>query len=140
MTPENPYGNWVEVFVTALSAVAAIGAAKMTPPKASFDVGHAPKTLVLVPHPDNELLTGGLSLRLLRECGFAVIDVAVTLGSLVERRSSPWHELQAACAYFGFGLAETRQRPSLISDLRAFLNPPRSRTDWRATTDMRRRA
>ena len=37
-------------------------------------------------------------------------------------------------------LAETRQRPSLISELRAFLNPPRSRTDWRATADLRRQA
>ncbi len=37
-------------------------------------------------------------------------------------------------------LAETRQRPSLMSDLRAFLKPSRSRTDRRATTDVRRQA
>ena len=87
MTTENPYESWVEAFVTALSAGAAIGVAKMTHLKASSDVGEAPKALVFAPHPDDELLTGGLSLRLLRERGFAVIDVAVTLGSSVERRS-----------------------------------------------------
>ena len=57
------------------------------------------------PIPDDEVITGGLSLRLLRERGYAVTDVAVTLGSLVERRSARWRELQAACAYVGFGLA-----------------------------------
>jgi len=105
MTAENPYQSWVETFVTALSAGRAIGLAKMTHPAASSKVGEAPKALLFAPHPDDELLTGGLPLRLLRERGFVVIDVAVTLGSLVERRSGRWRELQAACAYVGFGLA-----------------------------------
>ena len=104
MTPRNPYENWVETFVTALSAGATIGAAAMVHPMAPIVDGEAPKALVFAPHPDDEVITGGLSLRLLRERGYAVTDVAVTLGSLVARRSGRWRELQAACAYVGFGL------------------------------------
>lgn len=42
----------------------------------------------------------GLPVRLMRERGFAV----VTLGSKVERRAARWQELEAACAYVGFGM------------------------------------
>ena len=104
MTVGNPYESWVERFVSALHDGAAIGAAKMKPRTASSNGGGAPKALVFAPHPDDEVITGALSLRLLRERGFAVTDVAVTLGSRVERRSGRWRELQAACGYVGFGL------------------------------------
>jgi trehalose 6-phosphate synthase len=50
------------------------------------------------------------------------------------------HDIEHWAESYLAALAETRQRPSLISDLRAFLNPSRSRTDRRATTDVHRRA
>jgi trehalose 6-phosphate synthase len=50
------------------------------------------------------------------------------------------HDIEHWAESFLSALAETRQRPSLISDLRAFLNPSRSRADRRATTDVHRRA
>ena len=103
----NPYLAWVEGFVTALRAGAAIGAPE--PPQAAPARGGPPaaKVLVFAPHPDDEVITGALSLRLMRECGFEVTDVAVTLGSKVERRMGRWRELGAACAYIGF----TRSTP-----------------------------
>ena len=44
------------------------------------------KALIFAPHPDDEAMSGGLALRLMRECGFEVKDVAVTLGSNKARR------------------------------------------------------
>ena len=45
------------------------------------------------------------------------------------------HDIEHWAESYLSSLAETRQRPSLMSDLRAFLSPSRSRPDWRATTD-----
>jgi LmbE family N-acetylglucosaminyl deacetylase len=64
----------------------------------------APKTLIFSPHPDDECITGGLALRLLRESNWNVINVAVTLGSKRGRRAARLRELQNACASLGFGL------------------------------------
>src|SRR3954451_15427000 len=70
-------------------------------------VADAPRALIFSPHPDDECIIGGLALRLLREAGMCVINVAVTLGSNQERRQPRWRELQNACAWLGFGLEST---------------------------------
>ena len=64
----------------------------------------APKVLIFSPHPDDECITGGLALRLLREAKWNVINVAVTLGGNKGRRSARRRELQNACAFLGLGL------------------------------------
>jgi LmbE family N-acetylglucosaminyl deacetylase len=56
------------------------------------------------PHPDDECIVGGLALRLLREAGWNVLNVAVTLGSKKRRRSARLRELGRACRYLGFEL------------------------------------
>jgi LmbE family N-acetylglucosaminyl deacetylase len=100
----NPYRAWVETFVGALRTGEAIGSVTVR--------GHspvrteAPKALIFAPHPDDEIIIGALPLRLMREQRFAVIDVAVTLGSRVDRREQRSTELQAACACIGFGLIQ----------------------------------
>lgn len=99
-----PYQAWVEGFVEALRAGGAIGPPAAPVPAASPGTARA-KALLLSPHPDDEVITGGLPLRLLRERGFDVVDVAVTLGSRKDRRDGRWRELEAACAHVGFGLA-----------------------------------
>jgi len=63
-----------------------------------------PRILVFSPHPDDECITGGLALRLLREAKWDVINVAVTLGSKRQRRAARLRELQNACASLGFNL------------------------------------
>jgi LmbE family N-acetylglucosaminyl deacetylase len=67
----------------------------------------APRALIFSPHPDDECIIGGLALRLQREAGMRVVNVAVTQGSLKERQAARWEELTAACAYLGFGLVRT---------------------------------
>lgn len=65
---------------------------------------NAPSVLIFSPHPDDECITGGLALRLLREARWNVVNVAVTLGSNRARQSARRRELQSACASLGFGL------------------------------------
>jgi LmbE family N-acetylglucosaminyl deacetylase len=64
----------------------------------------APRFLIFSPHPDDECIIGGLPLRLMRECGWRVGNVAVTLGSKRERQAARLEELRGACRYLGFDL------------------------------------
>ena len=57
----------------------------------------APKALIFSPHPDDECIIGGLALRLQREAGYHVINVAVTQGSNKARQQGRWDELSEAC-------------------------------------------
>src|SRR5437016_14343716 len=68
---------------------------------------NAPRVLIFSPHPDDEVIIGGLPLRLLRQAKWNVINVAVTLGSKKERQAERLAELKACCDCIGFGLAQT---------------------------------
>ena len=63
----------------------------------------SPLCLLFSPHPDDEALVGGIALRLQQESGWRVVNVAVTLGSRLDRRAARWQELQASCRVLGFG-------------------------------------
>ncbi|MGV3772392.1 MAG: PIG-L deacetylase family protein [Verrucomicrobiales bacterium] len=67
----------------------------------------APRVLVFSPHPDDECIIGALPLRLLREAKMRIINVAVTQGSKKERQAERFSELQKACEFMGFELAQT---------------------------------
>ncbi len=67
----------------------------------------APKALIFSPHPDDECIIGGLALRLFREAGMHVVNVAVTQGSNRARQAARLVELEQACHYLGFGLLTT---------------------------------
>lgn len=67
----------------------------------------APTALFFAPHPDDECIVGGLALRLMRETGMRVLNVAVTLGSNPQRQAERFSELQNACEYLGLGLVST---------------------------------
>lgn len=67
----------------------------------------APAVLIFSPHPDDEVIIGGLALRLLRESGWCVINVAVTQGSKKERQAERLEELRLCCECIGFGLEQT---------------------------------
>jgi LmbE family N-acetylglucosaminyl deacetylase len=79
--------------------------AQPDPPQAD-----APVCLVFSPHPDDEALVGGLPLRL-RAAGWRVVNVAVTLGSRLDRRAARWQELQASCRVLGFELVAASSAP-----------------------------
>jgi LmbE family N-acetylglucosaminyl deacetylase len=67
----------------------------------------APVVLVFSPHPDDECITGALVLRLRRELGYRIVNVAVTQGSNRERQAARLAELEAACEYLGFETVQT---------------------------------
>jgi LmbE family N-acetylglucosaminyl deacetylase len=67
----------------------------------------AGRALVFSPHPDDECIIGGLALRLQREAGMQVVNVAVTQGSNKARQAARWDELRAACEHLGFELVQT---------------------------------
>ena len=73
-------------------------------PQAKSDSLKGKNFLIFAPHPDDECIMGLLPLRLMAECGANIIDVAVTLGSKVERRAERLEELKQACKYLGWGL------------------------------------
>ncbi len=67
----------------------------------------APRALIFSPHPDDECVIGALALRLMRESGFRIVNVAVTLGSKRERQAGRLAELKNACSFLGFDLVQT---------------------------------
>lgn len=91
---------------------------------------NAPTVLIFSPHPDDECITGGLALRLLREAKWNVVNVAVTLGSKRARQTARRRELQNACAALGLGLVVPGESgfADINLELRA-KNPAR----WNAT-------
>lgn len=62
----------------------------------------APVLLVFSPHPDDEVMMGGFALRLSREAGWRIVNVAVTLGSAPARRAERAAEGKACCEFIGF--------------------------------------
>lgn len=67
----------------------------------------APRVLIFSPHPDDECLIGGFPLRLLRQAGWRVVNVAVTQGSNRDRQAARLGELRAACDFLQFELVTT---------------------------------
>ena len=64
----------------------------------------APVALIFSPHPDDEVIIGGWALRLLRQSGWRVVNVAVTQGSSQKRQQERWRELANCCRCIGFDL------------------------------------
>jgi LmbE family N-acetylglucosaminyl deacetylase len=58
--------------------------------------------VILSPHPDDEILSGGLALRLQDECRMRVVNVAVTLGSNPQRKRARRLELAKATRRLGW--------------------------------------
>lgn len=102
MTKTNPYLSWVTELDNWVKCGRALplGGAALPPPPAVDP--KAPKVLVFSPHPDDECIVGALPLRLAREGGFQVVNIAVTLGSNVARQQPRWAELQQACSFLGW--------------------------------------
>ena len=63
-----------------------------------------PKVMIFSPHPDDECVVGALPLRMLQEIDANIINVAVTLGSNLKRKSGRLEELKKACNTLDFEL------------------------------------
>jgi N-acetylglucosamine malate deacetylase 1 len=110
MSADNPYRAFVDGFDRLLIDGSTVDVTALTRPARPTISPDAPKVLIFAPHPDDEVIIGGLPLRLLHELKMNVVNVAVTLGSRVDRQAARWQELQNCCDYIGFGLVSTGER------------------------------
>jgi LmbE family N-acetylglucosaminyl deacetylase len=103
----NPYQKFVSAFAQLATDGKSLPLGGITPPEKKQLSPDAPVAMIFSPHPDDECIIGGLALRLMREAGMRVVNVAVTLGSNQERRAARLAELKNACDWIGFELEET---------------------------------
>jgi N-acetylglucosamine malate deacetylase 1 len=103
----NPYLQFVAAYTKLLREGRSYPLGTFDPlPRPEVD-DDAPKVLIFSPHPDDEVVIGGLALRLLRESKWNVINVAVTQGSNKARQPERLQELKNCCNCIGFGLVQT---------------------------------
>jgi LmbE family N-acetylglucosaminyl deacetylase len=105
----NPYQTFVTQYAQMLAHGAKLPLGEQAAPQHRPLPANAQKALIFSPHPDDEVIIGGLPLRLRRETEMNVINVAVTQGSNKARQAERWKELAACCDYVGFGLVATRE-------------------------------
>lgn len=105
----NPYSKFVGDFAKLFKEGRSLPQGNLSAPAQPAIGGDAARVLIFSPHPDDEVIIGGLPLRLLRELKMNVVNVAVTQGSNKSRQQERWKELSACCNYIGFGLIQTRE-------------------------------
>jgi N-acetylglucosamine malate deacetylase 1 len=103
----NPYQKFVSSIAQLVAAGKSLPLGGIPPHHKSKPQADAPVALIFSPHPDDECIIGGFALRLMREVGMRVINVAVTQGSSKERQQPRWQELKNACDWLGFELEKT---------------------------------
>jgi N-acetylglucosamine malate deacetylase 1 len=103
----NPYHPFVDQYTRLYTEGRELPLGGIPPAPRPSLPADAPSVLIFAPHPDDECIIGGLPLRLLREAGLRVINVAVTQGSNKERQAGRFDELKQACDFLGFDLLQT---------------------------------
>lgn len=103
----NPYRNFAAEFERLIKEGKSFPLGGFPPAPRPEIAPDAPKVLIFSPHPDDEVIIGGLALRLLRQMKWNVINVAVTQGSNKARQAERLAELEACCRCIGFGLQTT---------------------------------
>jgi len=103
----NPYQQFVASFASLITNGKSLPLGNIPAHNKPVSKSNAPVALIFSPHPDDECIIGGFALRLLREAGMRVVNVAVTQGSKQERQAGRLQELKNACDWIGFGLEQT---------------------------------
>ncbi len=128
----NPYRQFVVEFASAITAGKELPLGGLPIPERPVTSQTAGKALIFAPHPDDEVIIGGLPLRLSRELKMNVINVAVTQGSNRARQAERWRELSACCDYIGFGLVATKENGLEGVNLKTRSDSPK---DWAASVE-----
>jgi len=103
----NPYLDYVNSVQQLFSEGRTLAYGNFAKPAHQNIPKDAPVALILSPHPDDECIIGGLPLRLMKEGGIRIINVAITLGSNPQRKQERLTELSKACEWIGFELELT---------------------------------
>jgi N-acetylglucosamine malate deacetylase 1 len=99
---KQPYRRFIDRLIAAEEDAKTVSPRDLDCPARPKAPPGAATAVLLSPHPDDECIVGGLALRLLRESGMRVVNVAVTLGGKPERKAARWAELIKACRVLGF--------------------------------------
>ncbi|HAV62299.1 MAG TPA: PIG-L family deacetylase [Verrucomicrobiales bacterium] len=102
-----PYHRYVSDLVSGFERGRSFPMGGFAPLERKEPASDAPRVLIFSPHPDDEVIIGGAALRLMREGGYRVVNVAVTQGSNRDRQAERLEELKRACEYIGFELVQT---------------------------------
>ena len=102
-----PYHDYVAALARLVREGKSLPLGEFPRPNRPVPAADAPSALIFSPHPDDECIIGALAVRLQREGGYRVVNVAVTQGSNKARQAGRWDELRAACDYLGFELVQT---------------------------------
>ncbi len=103
----NPYHRYVSELARLIKEGRGFPLGGFPVPPKPVVRSNAATAMIFSPHPDDECIIGGLALRLMREAGMRVINVAVTQGSNKARQVARLAELKEACGYLGFELLQT---------------------------------
>ena len=98
----NPYKAFVEQIETQLKSARELPLGGIMKCRQGAIREDAQKVLLFSPHPDDECILGLLPLRLMREAGMRVVNVAVTQGSNKARQAERLEELKNACDFLGW--------------------------------------
>jgi N-acetylglucosamine malate deacetylase 1 len=103
----NPYQPFVSAVARLVAEGKSLPLGGIAPHSHPASAPTSPVALIFSPHPDDECIIGGFALRLLREAGIRIINVAVTQGHIKSRQQPRWEELKEACDWLGFGREQT---------------------------------
>lgn len=103
----NPYQKYVKDIASLLEHGKSLPLGGIPPISKPAIKPGAPVALLFAPHPDDECIIGALPVRLLREAGMHVKNVAVTQGSNRARQAGRLTELTDACNWIGFEVVTT---------------------------------
>ncbi|HXQ76959.1 MAG TPA: PIG-L family deacetylase [Gemmatimonadaceae bacterium] len=128
----NPYHRYVSELARLLNEGRRFPLGGFPLPEHAAISPNAARALIFSPHPDDECIIGGLALRLMREAGTRVVNVAVTQGSNMARRAGRREELKAACDYLGFDLMQAA--PEGLENINLKTRTGNA-AQWRASVD-----
>ena len=129
----NPYHQFVDEFARSIRTGSRCPLGNVPATSHPIVPDNAPGVLLFSPHPDDECIISGLPLRLRRECGMRVANVAVTQGSNPDRQDARLKELREACDFIGYELIQTAERG--LEQINA-VTRDKDPNHWRAAVDV----